>query len=118
MEIEPEGTPSAPASVPVLPRPLPPLPVIKKGWAQGARKTFLQSQEAGYQFASLQSQSRASDYCDSVVNRYFTTFHWTLPIDQEPSADFSFPDDKELTPEEKVRKGEIISQMKKVFLLT
>lgn len=90
------------------------LTTAKKNWAKGSRDAFLTSRLPSYSAAILQSNSRAGDCIDTIVNQYFSVYHWTIPPSEEPVKDASPIIDGVLTEEEQARKKEVIAQMKKV----
>ena len=95
-------------------------PSLKRNWAKGQRLEFLQSHLVPYQSALRQSRARGAEYADTVVNKYFESFHWRLPIDEDPPTTSpvnpdSAPMQEDLTEEEQREKGEVISKMRKVI---
>lgn len=97
---------------------MPLLRTLKKGWAKGARLSFLEGHIQPYKEAGLHSKARRTAYVDQVVNEWFARFHWTLPIDNDdpspstPSSTIA----EDLLPADAKLKGEVISHVGKVCI--
>ncbi|KAF8833846.1 hypothetical protein BDN67DRAFT_985753 [Paxillus ammoniavirescens] len=59
---------------------------LQRKWAQGPRLGFLTSHMEGYTAAALEGSSHTQEYPDSVVNQYFTQFHWKLKVSEDPPS--------------------------------
>lgn len=88
-----------------------------RGWAKGARLTFLQSQLERYKVASSNSRIKGREAVDAIVNDYFKIFDWRLPVTQEPEDGAPPPNpilEASLPPEEERVKQQVVARMKQV----
>ena len=97
---------------------------LKKGWAKGVRAKFLKGRLDDYKAAVLISNEKANSVLDDIVNQWFKTFHWSIPIpkcteDNETIPPVSpFPTTSDgfeiLSPSDSALKGKVIERMRKV----
>lgn len=100
------------------------LVTLKKGWAKGVRAKFLKTRLDDYKAAVLVSNEKANSVLDDIVNQWFKTFHWSVPIpkrgeDNETTPPFPlFPTTSDgfeiLSPADSALKGKVIERMRRV----
>lgn len=67
----------------------------------GQRLAFLESKYGTYRLASAQGTNAVREwYRDGLFPEWWDRFHWSLPLDREPSPNDVYPDEKKLTKKE------------------
>ncbi|EDR02027.1 uncharacterized protein LACBIDRAFT_332796 [Laccaria bicolor S238N-H82] len=91
---------------------------LKKGWAKRSHQKFLKSHLEEYKTALLVSHEKATSFLDGIVNLWFSTYHWSIPVTQEelPTSP-PFPTGADgfeiLTEKQATLKGKVIERMRK-----
>ncbi|EDR06777.1 uncharacterized protein LACBIDRAFT_328509 [Laccaria bicolor S238N-H82] len=108
-------------SGPVNGQPL--LVTLKKGWTKGVCTKFLKARLNDYKAGVLMSNEGANSVLDNIVNQWFKTFHWSVPIpkcgkDNETTPPFPlFPTTSDgfkiLSPADSALKGKVIEHMRR-----
>ncbi|KAK0497781.1 hypothetical protein EDD18DRAFT_1351586 [Armillaria luteobubalina] len=114
-EQTPESAPTVEQGVWPLLAELPslPLPNLRKGWAKGARATFLEQCVVRLREKKGLNPKRAAEFANTTaVNEYFREFFWALPLHQDPHNDDPPPvADEELSNTQRGAKAAIVKQM-------
>ncbi|KAK0475609.1 hypothetical protein EDD18DRAFT_1115981 [Armillaria luteobubalina] len=114
-EQTPESAPTVEQGVWPLLAELPslPLPNLRKGWAKGARATFLKQCVVRLREKKGLNPKRAAEFTNTTaINEYFREFFWALPLHQDPHNDDPPPvADKELSNTQHGAKVAIVKQM-------
>jgi hypothetical protein len=100
------------------------LVTLKKGWAKGVRAKFLKSRLDDYKAAVLKLNEKANSVLDDILNDWFKTFHWSIPIPKRDEDNetipplFPFPQTSDgfeiLSATDSALKGKVIERMRKV----
>ena len=91
---------------------------LKKGWAKRSRQKFLKSHLEEYKTALLVSHEKANSFLDTVVNLWFSEYHWSIPVTQEelpttPPFPLGADGFEQLTEKQSILKGKVIERMRK-----
>ncbi|PBK66206.1 hypothetical protein ARMSODRAFT_1021796 [Armillaria solidipes] len=87
-----------------------PLPQLRRGWAKGKRRDFLDDELPEYSLKRALGPKAVADCVVTAVNKWFHLFHWCLPVDRDPSPADVFPDDEQLSQEDFDIKAAVINQ--------
>ena len=57
---------------------------LKRNWVKGTHLELLNHHVSGYCAAFVEGNSRAQEYLDLIVNKYFVKFPWRLKVSEDP----------------------------------